>query len=344
MFFRSLIRIFVPDVHMHPNDSMRNVYYKYNEKTKTYVRVYPNLGTRMLTYLRNALLFVLLGVSGYFVTLLVLGTPESAEDLRAENARLLSQYVVLSQRMDEAVGVLEDIHQRDNNLYRVMFMADPISYDVRNTNYSATNRYEEYESMDNAELVIATTQKLDLLSRQLYLQSKSFDEIVDFYRNHEDMLLHLPAIQPVANKDLKRTASGYGYRIHPIYQTRIFHKGMDFACDIGTPVYATADGVVKNARYERGYGYIVTIDHGYGYETRYAHLKSFKVKRGQRVVRGETIAVSGNSGRSTGPHLHYEVLQRGRPVNPAHYYFMDLAPDEYEEMIRMAENHGKVLD
>lgn len=323
---------------------MRNVYYKYSEKSKTYIRVYPNLRSRLLTYLRNALLFVLLGVSGYFVTLLILGTPESVDDLRSENARLQSQYAVLSQRLDEAMGVMEDIRERDDNLYRVMFMAEPVSNDIRNVNYASTNRYEAYEDMDNAELVIATTQKMDQLSRQLYIQSKSFDEVVDFYRNHEDMLVHLPAIQPVANKDLKRTASGYGYRIHPIYQTRIFHKGMDFACDIGTPVYATADGVVRNARYERGYGYIVTIDHGYGYETRYAHLKSMNVKRGQHVVRGETIALSGNSGRSTGPHVHYEVLLRGNPVNPAYYYFMDLDAEQYDEMIRLAENHGKVLD
>ena len=336
MHIRSLCIIFVL--------SMRNVYYKYNEKTGMYVRVHPNLRTRFFTWLRQALAFVLLGVAGYFVTLLILGTPESADDLREENVRLQSQYDVLSQRLDEALAVMDDIRQRDDNLYRVMFMADPVSDVVRNANYAGTNRYEAYEDMDNAELVIATTHKMDMLSRQLYLQSQSFDEIVGYYQGHEDMLLHLPAIQPVANKDLKRTASGYGYRIHPIYQTRIFHKGMDFACDIGTPVYATADGVVKNARYEKGYGYIVTLDHGYGYETRYAHLKSMSVKKGQRVVRGETIALSGNSGRSTGPHLHYEVLQRGRHVNPAHYYFMDLDADQYEEMIRMAENHGKVFD
>jgi murein DD-endopeptidase MepM/ murein hydrolase activator NlpD len=300
--------------------------------------------SRLLTYLRNMLYFVLLGVAGYFVTLLLLGTPESAEDLRTENARLQSQYTVLAQRFDEAMEVMKDIRQRDDNLYRVMFMAEPVSDAVRNADYAGTNRYEEFEDLDNAELVIATTQKMDALSRQLYIQSKSFDEVVDFYKNHEDMLRHLPAIQPVANKDLKRMASGYGYRIHPIYQTRIFHEGMDFSCDIGTPVYATADGVVKKARRESGYGYIIVIDHGYGYETRYAHLKSFNVKQGQRVQRGQTIALSGNSGRSTGPHLHYEVLQRGRHVNPANYYFMDLDAEQYDEMIRMAENHGKVLD
>ena len=323
---------------------MRNVYYKYNDKTKTYDRVYPNMRSRLLTYLHNILFWVLIGVGGYFIALLILGTPEDAEDLREENARLQTQYEVLSQRLDKAMEVMEDIRQRDDNLYRVMFMADPVSEDVRNATYTGTNRYEELENLDNAELVMATTQKMDMLARKLYIQSKSFDEIVDFYKNHEDMLRHLPAIQPVSNKDLKRTASGFGYRIHPIYQTRIFHDGMDFSCDIGTPVYATADGVVKNARWERGYGYIVTIDHGYGYETRYAHLKSFNVKRGQKVVRGETIALSGNTGRSSGPHVHYEVLQRGRPVNPANYYFMDLDADQYDEMIRMANNHGKVMD
>ena len=323
---------------------MRNVYYKYNEKTKMYDRVFPSRRERLLTTLRTMLFCVLLGVAGYGIMLLILGTPENVEELREENIRLKGQSLLLSQRVDEAMEVMDDISQRDDNLYRVMFMADPVPSDVRNANYAGTNRYEAFENLANADLVIATTQKLDALSRQLYIQSKSFDEVVDFYKNHEDMLRHLPAIQPVANKDLKRMASGYGYRIHPIYQTRIFHEGMDFSCDIGTPVYATADGVVKKARRESGYGYVIVIDHGYGYETRYAHLKSFNVKQGQRVQRGQTIALSGNSGRSTGPHLHYEVLQRGRHVNPANYYFMDLDADQYEEMIRMADNHGKVLD
>lgn len=323
---------------------MRNVYYKYNEKTKTYDRVFPNMRSRLLTYLRNTLFFLILGCMGYFINVLILGNPESVADLREENTNLEAQYRVLSQRLEESLEVMEDIRQRDDNLYRVMFMAEPVSADVRNATYAGTNRYEAFEKLENADLVIATTQKMDMLARQLYMQSKSFDEVVEYYKNHEDMLSHLPAIQPIANKDLKRMASGYGYRIHPIYQTRIFHEGMDFSCDIGTPVYATADGVIKKARWERGYGYLITIDHGYGYETRYAHLKSFKVRAGQKVVRGETIALSGNSGQSSGPHVHYEVLQKGRPVNPANYYFMDLDAKQYDEMIRMAENHGKVLD
>ena len=176
---------------------MRNVYYKYNDKTKTYDRVYPNLRSRLLTYLRNLLLSLSLGVGGYFIMLLILGTPESVDDLREENARLQSQYAVLSQRMDDALEVMDDIRQRDDNLYRVMFMAEPVSDDVRNATYAGTNRYEAISDLDNAELVIATTQKMDVLSRQLYIQSKSFDEVVQFYKNHEDMLRHLPAIQPV---------------------------------------------------------------------------------------------------------------------------------------------------
>jgi len=287
---------------------------------------------------------VLFGALAFGIFYLVLDRPESSKELRAENARLLAQYEVLSNRLNEALEVMGDIQQRDDNLYRVMFMAEPVSPSIRNSTYKSTNRYEELEGLADAELVINTTQKMDLLAKQLYIQSKSFDEVVEFYKNHEDMLRHLPAIQPVSNKDLKRTASGYGYRIHPIYQTRIFHDGMDFSCDIGTPVYATADGVIKSAKWERGYGYTVRIDHGYGYVTVYAHLKKCEAKRGQKVMRGETIAQSGNSGRSTGPHLHYEVLQRGRPVNPANYYFMDLDAEQYDEMIRLAENHGKVLD
>lgn len=323
---------------------MRRVYYEYNPKTKSYHRIYPNLRKRLLIYTWRFFMCVLFGALAFGIFYLVLDRPESSKELRAENARLLAQYEVLSNRLNEALEVMGDIQQRDDNLYRVMFMAEPVSPSIRNSTYKSTNRYEELEGLADAELVINTTQKMDLLAKQLYIQSKSFDEVVEFYKNHEDMLRHLPAIQPVSNKDLKRTASGYGYRIHPIYQTRIFHDGMDFSCDIGTPVYATADGVIKSAKWERGYGYTVRIDHGYGYVTVYAHLKKCGAKRGQKVMRGETIAQSGNSGRSTGPHLHYEVLQRGRPVNPANYYFMDLDAEQYDEMIRLAENHGKVLD
>ena len=187
---------------------------------------------------------------------------------------------------------------------------------------------------------------MDMLEKQLYIQIKSFDELVRMSSEQEDYLRHLPAIQPISNRDLKRTASGYGYRIDPVYKVRKYHRGMDFSCDNRTPVYATADGVVESAKWQQGYGYTIVIDHGYGYKTLYAHLldKKFLVKRGQKVVRGEQIALSGNSGKSTGPHLHYEVLVKGKPVNPINYYFMDLDADGYDEMLRMAENHGRIYD
>ena len=173
-----------------------------------------------------------------------------------------------------------------------------------------------------------------------------FEEDYEDEYEQEDYLRHLPAIQTISNRDLKRTASGYGYRIDPVYKVRKYHRGMDFSCDNRTPVYATADGVVELAKWQQGYGYTIIIDHGYGYKTLYAHLldKKFIVKKGQKVVRGEQIALSGNSGKSTGPHLHYEVLVKGKPVNPINYYFMDLDADGYDEMLRMAENHGRIYD
>ena len=263
-----------------------------------------------------------------------------------ENSQLLAQYRILSKRLDEALLVQQDIQQRDDNLYRVILDAEPVSSEIRNAGYAGTNRYDELLKMENSELLVETTQKLDLLEKQLYLQIKSFDEVVALNEEAKDRINHIPSIQPIANRDLKRTASGYGYRIDPIYNVRKFHKGMDFSCDKKTPVYATADGVVESAKWQRGYGYTVVIDHGYGYKTLYAHLldKNFLVKRGQKVVRGEQIALSGNSGKSSGPHLHYEVIVKGQNVNPVNYYFMDLDAEGYDQMLQMAENHGKIFD
>lgn len=322
---------------------MRKVYYIFNPATRTYDRVYPNLAQRFLTILRRVLMFIIFGGVSFLLFYLFVETP-SMKDMQEENSKLLAQYNILSQRLDDAMEVLQDIQQRDDNMYRVMLNSEPVSDVLRNAGYGGTNRYDKLMHMDNADLVVLTTQKMDMLAKQLYMQIKSFDELVELSKDQEDYLRHLPAIQPIANRDLKRTASGYGRRIDPVYKVPKFHRGMDFSCDMRTPVYATADGKVVSAKWQSGYGYTVELDHGYGYRTRYAHLHSFKVKRGQSVVRGEQIALSGNSGKSTGPHLHYEVLVKDRPVNPINYYFMDLDADGYDEMLRMAENHGKVFD
>lgn len=322
---------------------MRKVYYIFNPATRTYDRVYPNFAQKFLTILRRVLVFIIFGGLSFLCFYLFIETP-SMKDVQAENSRLLAQYNILSQRLDNAMELLEDVQQRDDNMYRAMLNAEPVSAYARNAGYGGTNRYDELMDMDNSELVVLTTQKMDMLAKQMYIQIKSFDELVKLSHEQEDYLRHLPAIQPISNRDLKRTASGYGRRIDPVYKVPKFHRGMDFSCDVRTPVYATADGKVVSAKWMSGYGYTVEIDHGYGYSTKYAHLHSFKVKKGQNVVRGEQIALSGNSGKSTGPHLHYEVLVKGRHVNPINYYFMDLDAEGYDEMLRMAENHGKVFD
>ena len=322
---------------------MRKVYYIYNPKTRTYDRVYPTVRQRALNILKRLFVGMGLGAASFILLLWIFGSP-SEKELRIENSRLVAQYNVLSRRLDDALGVMKDIQQRDDNLYRVVLQADPIADAVRRAGYGGTNRYEVLMDMANSDLVVNTTQKMDMLDRQLYIQSQSFDEVVALCKEHDDMLKCIPAIQPVANKDLKKTASGYGLRIDPIYTTTKFHEGMDFSANIGTPIYATGNGTVTKAGWQSGYGKIVKINHGYGYETWYAHMNDIDVRVGQKVVRGEVIGKVGNTGKSTGPHLHYEVHVKGRVVNPVNYYFMDLNADDYDQMIQIAANHGKVFD
>ena len=322
---------------------MRKVYYIYNPQTQTYDRIYPTVRQRALSILRRLFYGMGLGAGCFIVLLFIFGSP-SEKELRIENSRLQAQYNVLSRRLDDAMGVLQDIQQRDDNLYRVILQADPVSPAIRQAGYGGTNRYEELMDLANAKLVVNTTQKLDVLSKRLYIQSKSFDDVVDMCKNHDEMLKCIPAIQPISNKDLRQTASGYGTRIDPIYGTTKFHSGMDFSAHPGTDVYATGDGTVVKVGWETGYGNTIEIDHGFGYMTRYAHLQGFNTKVGKRVVRGEVIGKVGSTGKSTGPHLHYEVHVKGQVVNPVNYYFMDLSAEDYEKMIQLAANHGKVFD
>ena len=322
---------------------MRNVYYIYNPKTRTYDRVYPTFRQRVLHIMKRLFVGMGFGAGSFILLLWIFGSP-SEKQLRIENSRLLAQYNVLSHRLDEALNVMQGIQQRDDNLYRVVLQADPVADAVRKAGYGGTNRYEDLMDLANAELVVNTTQKMDMLNRQLYIQSKSFDEVVDLFKDHDEMLKSIPAIQPVSNKNLRQTASGFGYRVDPIYKTTKFHSGMDFSANIGTPVYATGDGKVIKVGWESGYGKLIKIDHGFGYVTWYAHLNDYNVRVGQKVVRGEVIGKVGNTGKSTGPHLHYEVHVKGKVVNPINYYFMDLSAEDYDKMIELAANHGKVFD
>ena len=322
---------------------MRKVYYIYNPKTRTYDRIYPTMRQRVISYLRLLFVGMGFGAGSFLILLLVFGSP-SEKTLRIENSKLQAQYHILSTRLDEALTVVQRLEQRDDNLYRVIMQADPVNAQLRNASYGTTNRYEELKDMANSNLVQNTAQKMDVLSRRLYIQSKSFDEVVELCKQHDDMLECIPAIQPVSNHDLKRTASGYGMRIDPIYKTAKFHSGMDFSANKGTPIYVTGNGKVVKAGWEGLYGQCITVDHGFGYVTKYAHMSKILARVGQRVVRGEIIGEVGSTGKSTGPHLHYEVHVKGKVVNPVNYYFMDLSADDYDKMVELAANHGKVYD
>ncbi len=257
--------------------------------------------------------------------------------LKRENSQYTMQLELLSKRVDKLQNVLSDIEDRDDNIYRTIFEAEPISVDERRAGIGGVDRYNNLKGYDNSKLITETTQKIDLLSRELYIQSKSFDEVYKLAKRKEDMLAAIPGIQPVSNKDLRRIASGFGYRIHPIYKTLRMHAGIDFSAPTGTPIYATGDGVVerKTGRMS-GYGKVVKINHGYGYETLYAHCSKIIVRPGQKVKRGEIIGYVGNTGRSTGPHLHYEVIKNGKKINPIHFFYQDLTPEEYEKVIEIA--------
>ncbi len=323
---------------------MSKVKFRYNPETLSYDRIEKGLRYYVARVFLHFFFGAVLGLIYFFVYTNIIDSPREKR-LERENARLTTQFEILSNRMDKTMEVLDDIARRDENIYRVVFMADSIPSSIRKAGFGGINRYEPLEDLDNSELVISTAKKLDRIVKEAYVQSKSFDEIIELAKNKEDLLAATPAIMPISNKDLKRTASGWGYRIHPIYKTRKFHYGMDFSAPTGTEVYATGNGTVLKIRRDKtGYGNNIEIDHGYGYVTRYAHLNGFNVRLGQKVKRGDVIGFVGNSGTSTAPHLHYEVHVKGQKVNPSHYYFNDLTAEEYEEMIERSSNSNQTFD
>ena len=323
---------------------MAKVKYYYDTKTLSYKRIELsglNKVKRLFYFLIGS------GFTGFIMIILFFQFFDSPKEkrLNREIDVLISQYENIDGKLKQVELVLDDIQNRDDNIYRVIFEADPIPKSIRKAGYGGINRYQDLKGYSNSELIINTSEQIDQISKQLYIQSKSFDDIIELAKNKSDMLAALPAIQPVSNKNLSRMASGYGNRIHPIYKTMKFHAGMDFSAKSGTPIYATGDGkILKVRRSKRGYGNHVVINHGYGYKTLYAHMKKYIVRQGQTVKRGEVIGYVGSTGTSVAPHLHYEVHKDGRKINPVNFYYNDLNADEYEKMLEISSQINQSFD
>lgn len=316
---------------------MSNIFYRYNPQTLNYERVFPSAKQRIWSVCRHLLIGIIIGSALFGFTFFYLDSPQE-QQLRKENKLLLTQYQILSKRIGENEKILGELQQRDDDLYRIMFNADPIPASIRRPGVGGTNRYINLSTMPNSELIISTTAKLDMMTRQLYVQSNSYDELTGLIKKKEERIKNVPSIMPLSSKQMKGVSSGYGTRIHPVYGDARMHTGIDLNANMGTPIYATGAGTVESAKWSGGYGNTVVIDHGFGYKTLYSHCKEIKVNPGQKIVRGEEIATVGTTGTATGPHVHYEVLVKGKHDNPAKYFFMDLSPEEYDRMLFEAEN------
>jgi murein DD-endopeptidase MepM/ murein hydrolase activator NlpD len=318
--------------------------YRFNPQTLNFERIRLSAWQRTRRLGLMLMPGLVVGLLGIFLVYQFVDSPKEAL-LRRENKQLLVQYELLNKRLAELDRVMTDVRRRDDNIYRVIFEADPVPESMRRAGVGGINRYKDLDGFASSDLVIDTRKRLDQMSRQLVVQSRSLDEVAALVLRKQEMLASIPAIQPIPNEDLTQTAGGYGMRIHPIHKIPKFHAGMDFTAKQGTPIYATGDGRVTFADYAtNGYGRHVVIDHGFGYGTLYAHLSELKVRNGQKVKRGDVIGLVGNTGLSAGPHLHYEVHKNGQPVDPANYYFNDLTPEEYARMLELSRNAGQSLD
>ena len=325
---------------------MSKVKYYYDAESLTYKKIERKKIRRFGILLMSVLGFFLAG----FVLLIVymnipgLETPkEKALARELDNMEL--QYNLLNRKIEQAQQVLANVENRDDNIYRVYFEANPIPEAQRKAGFGGVNRYQSLEGFDNSKLIIESHKKLDMLTKRIVVQSKSLDQIARMASEKEQLLAAIPAIMPVRNEDLKRMASGYGWRTDPFTKVRKYHNGMDFSAPTGTPIYATGDGVVKRAdNRASGYGNHIRIDHGFGYSTLFGHLYKYNVKRGQKVKRGQLIGFVGSSGRSTGPHLHYEIIKDGTRINPVNFYYGHLSPEEFDEILKQSQLENQSLD
>ena len=325
---------------------MAKVKYYYDSENLAYRKIITKtrkkIGVVLLFLVASALFgllsFIILLNTPYFET------PKNRKQAREiENLKL--RYAILNKKMDEVEDVIEFIEERDNNLYRVYFNASPIPEEERKSGFKEVDRYAALEGYDNSQLVTNTTKRIDVLRKELAIQSKSLDDILKMAKAKDKLLAAIPAIQPVRNENLKSMVSGFGYRTDPFTKARKMHEGMDFTAKTGTPIYATGDGVVERAdNTASGFGNHIVIRHGFGYETLYAHLSRYKCRSGQRIKRGDIIGYVGSTGRSEGPHLHYEVHKNGKIVNPLNFYYGNISAVEYVAIAQLANQENQSFD
>ena len=325
---------------------MSKVKYYYDPDTLSYRKIEPKKSRKY----RNISFFVLGSALFGFLALIflmntnLLNTPKELS-LQREVKNYELQFELLNKKMEQIEQVLGNMEDRDNNIYRVYFEANPIPEEQRRAGFGGINRYKSLEGFNNSEMIIATTRRVDIIQKQMVIQSKSLDEIAKLAEEKEKLLAAIPAIQPINNEELTRMASGFGWRSDPFTKARKMHWGMDFTAPKGTPIYASGDGVVTRAdNSASGYGKHVRIDHGYGYMSLYAHLSRYNVKRKQKVERGDLIGFVGSTGRSEAPHLHYEVWKDGNRINPINFYYGSLTPEEFENMLKYANQENQSLD
>ncbi len=325
---------------------MSKVKYYYDPDTLSYRKIEPKKSRRyrnMLFFVLGSALFGFLGLT-LLLNTNFLNTPRELS-LAREVKNYELQFELLNRKMVQMENVLANIEDRDNNIYRLYFEANPIPEEQRRAGFGGINRYKSLEGFNNSEMIIATTRRLDIIQKEMVIQSQSLDEITKLAAEKEKLLAAIPAIQPINTEDLTRMASGYGWRSDPFTKARKMHWGMDFTALKGTPIYATGDGKVTRAdNNSSGYGKHIRIEHGYGYVTLYGHLSKYNVEKGQRVKRGELIGFVGSTGRSEAPHLHYEVWKEEDRINPINFYYGSLTAQEYESMLKYANQENQSLD
>jgi len=318
--------------------------YYYNTTTHRFEKLVVPWRTRLLRiagFISSTLVTALIIVA---IAFHFLDSPKEKQ-MRGELQQMNEQFGLLKKQVGTLGQVLEELEDRDNEIYRTIFESAPLPDSIRHGKKYNTDSTAKFAYPDSDELIRRLREDVDILRNRITVQRKSYDTLLRLVQSKEEMLACIPAIQPISNKDLRHVASGFGYRIDPIYKTPKMHTGLDFSAPTGTPVYATADGTVKSTTYDDGgYGRHVIIHHGYGYQTLYAHLVRIKARTGEKVKRGQVIGWVGSSGKSTAPHCHYEVIKNNQKIDPVHFFFNDLSAADYERMIRMAASTNQSFD